>query len=290
LTPMLPLAIPHGDEQSRRNLFLAFKAASILIVKLIADTKELIHLLADTEEPVEPPADTKELADKKKKPSEIPLTSRLFPNITKIRAFPALLPPSDIGFTLKARDNDEVSYRQLYLAQRDKAEEMIYVKFADRYSSDLHTFCADKGLAPKLLGFERLTGGLFAIAMVKVDTVELKDIKSFSELDEWKNEIRKLVHSFHQAGLVHGDLRLPNFIFTKAEPRKMMLVDFDWGGQADEVFFPPGHLCSDLLVVDDRLDRPITIEHDLRVLARAFKELDARVMEYTGGKTGMDAD
>ena len=47
----------------------------------------------------------------------------------------------------------------------------ILVKFAQRYSRDLHIFCAEGGLAPELLGFEQLPGGWFALAMEKVDIV-----------------------------------------------------------------------------------------------------------------------
>ena len=94
-------------------------------------------------------------------------------------------------------------------------KEGIYVKFSQQYSSALHGFCAERGLAPKLLGFERLTGGWFGLAMEKVDIIEPWKIRSFSELKTWKKAIRTLVDDFHQEGLVHGDLRLANLIFTK---------------------------------------------------------------------------
>ena len=100
-------------------------------------------------------------------------------------------------------------------------------------------------------------------------------IESFPELETWKKEIGTLAEDFHQEGLVHGDLRPANFIFTKDEnPRRMLLIDFDWGGKAGEVLFPRGELSKELQVPNDRLDGPITTEHDDRVLAGMFTKLD----------------
>ena len=159
----------------------------------------------------------------------IPLELRRLPSLKKIRVYPTIpnLPlPSPPHTTPKlvGRYDQKVIYRNLYHAWLDSTNEEIYVKFSQEYSSALHGFCAKRGLAPKLLGFERLTGGWFALAMEKVDIIEPWKIRSFSELEAWKKAIRMLVDDFHQEGLVHGDLRLVNFIFTKDEnPRRMLL-------------------------------------------------------------------
>jgi len=92
---------------------------------------------------------------------------------------------------------------------------------------ELHVFCAERRLTLELLGFERLPGGWFALAMKKIDIVKSWENGSFSELNTWKKDIRKLVEDFHRKGLVHGDLLLANFIFTKDSPCRMLLVDFD---------------------------------------------------------------
>jgi hypothetical protein len=88
--------------------------------------------------------------------------------------------------------------------------------------------------------------------MRKVDVVNPREIKCFPELDTWKEDIRRLVEGFHDQGLVHGDLRLENLIFTESSPRKMMLVDFDWGGREGEVCYPPGRLPEELWDQDDQ--------------------------------------
>ena len=249
LTPMLPLAIPIDDEQSRRDVYLAFKAASIVIAMLRADVQ---RLLETSELPV------------------IPLESRTLPSITEIK--PPSLPA--ISFTLLRRYDEKVPHRNLYVARLGSTNGDIYVKFTQQYSPELHRFCADKGFAPKLLGFERLIGGWIALAMEKVDIVEPWEIKSFSDLGTWKEEIRALVKAFHEEDFVHGDLRLANFIFTEQSPHKMLLVDFDWGGKEGDAFFPPGKLSKELQVPDDLLDRPITKEHDNKVLERTFEQLE----------------
>ena len=267
LTPMLPLATPVNDEWHRRNLFLAFKAASIVIAKIQADVRELIR----------------------NPPEQIPCNLRGLPSITSITGIDAATtPPPRIDFKLVGRHDEVVKHRNLYHALCASTNEGIYVKFTRQYSRDLHVFCAGRGLAPKLLGFERLPGGWIALAMEKVDIVGLSTISSFAELDTWRDSIQGLVKGFHGAGLVHGDLRLANFIFTKSSPRKMMLVDFDWGGTAGEVYFPRGQLAEGLRAKggQDSLDQIITKGDDDRVLASTFALLDVLARrQAVGGKT-----
>ena len=117
------------------------------------------------------------------------------------------------------------------------------------------------------------------MAMEKIDN----ELTSLSELGNWKKEIQQLVKDFHQEDLVHGDLRLANFIHTKSNPCKMLLIDFDWGGKAGEVYYPRGVLAEELRAQgdqDDLLDRPITKEDDDRVLAGTFKPMDEIFAEW----------
>ena len=67
LTPMLPLMIQVDDEESRWNVFLAFKAASIVIARLQADIKRLLL---------------------EKMLPEIPLKCRELPSIKGVEALP----------------------------------------------------------------------------------------------------------------------------------------------------------------------------------------------------------
>lgn len=214
-------------------------------------------------------------------PPEIPFESRWLPSVTKIES---------VKFALLRRYDTEVVGRELYLARVTPTNEEIYVKFSRRYSRELHVFCADRGLAPEPLGFERLPGEWFGIAMRKIEVVDPCEIESFPELDTWKKDIRKLVDDFHEEGLVHGDLRLENFIFTESSPRKMMLVDFDWGGKVGEARFPRGALPEELWPQGkkpQRLDELIAEEDDDRVLAKVFEQLDDLAARRVAGGSGM---
>ena len=257
LTPMLPLAITDSDKWSWRRLFLAFKAASIVLAKIQADVTKF------SQNP----------------PDDIAAESRRFPSVTEINSVNH--PGSTrVKFKILSR-YDQVEHHHLYLAELAEGQQ-IYVKFTQRYSRELHSFCAKRGLAPKLLGFELLPGGWFAVAMEKVDTVQLGEIESISGFDRWKRDIRELVGDFHDIGLVHGDLRLVNFVFTGSKPCRLILVDFDWGGKEGEVYFPRGDLSEDLYADEAQrlcLDRPITKKHDDWVLARMFQKLDEIVAE-----------
>jgi hypothetical protein len=46
------------------------------------------------------------------------------------------------------------------------------------------------------------------------------------------------MQNFHNKGWVHGDLREANFIIPAKGPDKIMLVDFDWGGESEKVSYP----------------------------------------------------
>jgi hypothetical protein len=152
----------------------------------------------------------------------------------------------------------------------------VYVKFSQRYSVELHEFCSSMLLAPRIIGFQQLSGGWFAVVMEKIDTVDHRIIESFPEAGKWKKDIKALVDGFHAENLVHGDLRLVNFVFTKSDnPRKMLLVDFDWGGKEGEVVFPHELLNEELGVSNDRLcGRKITKDHDRKCLAEVLRWLD----------------
>ena len=74
----------------------------------------------------------------------------------------------------------------------------------------------------------------------------------------------KLVHRFHSQGFVHGDLRDANILIEN--DGIMKLVDFDWGGEVDQVSYPTPTLNRELL--DGRVseDLKITKADDLRIL------------------------
>ena len=53
----------------------------------------------------------------------------------------------------------------LFTATETGNNEKICIKFARHYSKDVHEFCASKGFAPVLKGFEKLSGGWWMVVM-----------------------------------------------------------------------------------------------------------------------------
>ena len=78
----------------------------------------------------------------------------------------------------------------------------------------------------------------------------------------------KMVAAIHGAGYVHGDLRPPNFV---VDGKKLLLIDFDWGGKEGDATFPDIELQRIIRI--DRNDTMITKAHDDRVLAHTKAEL-----------------
>ena len=90
---------------------------------------------------------------------------------------------------------------------------------------------------------------------------------------KWHKDLTTLMRGFHDKHLVHGDLRTTNIIVPTDDPENIMLVDFDWGGEAGKVSFPTWLINEDL-IAGDRLDSlVITKDHDTRVLTTALERL-----------------
>ena len=270
LTP--PLSMMHlAGEEFRWDLFLAFKTARIVLAEIQDHVQNILQAF-DGPDAGWPPVMTAERS--------------CFPSITEIDieagAFPGTR-SEKIKFILESR-HDNVQDRWLYharLVSPTPSDEGIYVKFSQRYSVELHRFCAEQRLAPRILGFQELHGGWFVVAMEKVDTEDPNNITTFPEAVEWKKNIEELVSGFHQKGFVHGDLRMANFVFTKSDkPRRMILIDFDWGGKDGEVEFPHEKLIEGLGVSNSQLyGRKIKKEHDLKCFEKVIEWLDLAI-EY----------
>ncbi|KAH9991295.1 hypothetical protein BJV77DRAFT_1068425 [Russula vinacea] len=128
----------------------------------------------------------------------------------------------------------------------------VLVKFTRQYCPELHSFCAERHHAPKLLGYGTVPGGW------KVVIMELVKHDGYNRIQfapkhwaKWNQDLTRLVQDFHEAGLVHGDLRAANFIVPTDRPETIMLIDFDWGGEVGKVSFPTSLLNDELM--DERM-------------------------------------
>lgn len=145
--------------------------------------------------------------------------------------------------------NKKVSFRYLdrvsrirlvFQAQTEDGRD-VFVKFGyGHYGMDAHLEAAQCGIAPALLGYQKLAG----LWMVVMDPMP----STFMASDEFEiipevcaQAIRKTVREFHSLGFVHGDLRDTN-IFVRKENDKWdcMLIDFDWSGKPVETKYPAG--------------------------------------------------
>ncbi|KAI6098355.1 hypothetical protein EDD17DRAFT_226114 [Pisolithus thermaeus] len=206
LTPGLSCIRASGDGDDRIALYDAFTAASVLLAHIQGDAAKLVH----------------------KPPHPIEQSRRILPPISSLHD-PRFSTP--IGFKILEFFPDRAAGRYLYSAKTTDGKE-IMVKFTRRYSSELHMFCADRGCAPALLGFERFPGGFFGIAMEFVECAIPIPASPYTEkYREWVTQLRKLVEFFHAEGLVHGDLRYPNII---CDQDRVMLIGFKWGGKEGE--------------------------------------------------------
>ena len=211
LTPAFSCTTSGADGRDRQSLYTAFTAAAVLQGHILRDTKRLL---------VNPPAK--------------PTSARLFPAVTRLRKYPASESQSFydyLDFEIQSSFPKRQSNRFLYVAHTPDNQPFL-IKFTKRYSIELHQHCADAGHAPRIFAFERLPGGWYAVAMEYIEpSVPITDSSLLlTHRERWITELRDLVHSFHEKGFVHGDLRLPNVV---CKDDSVMLLDFDWGGKRE---------------------------------------------------------
>jgi len=247
---LLSARSPPGDCTARPALFQAFCAACVLLRDIRKDTLQILN-----------------------HPSSH-LHDRNLPYVQKIPAWPPISGMnSELEFQISAVAFQDQPWlnenRFLYTAETK--DRTVVVKFTRQYCPKLHSFCAEQGHAPKLLGYGTVPGRWKVVVM---ELIKAGDIaRHASEYwAKWSDDITKLVEGFHDQGWVHGDLRLANFIISGEQPDEMMLLDFDWGGECGKVFYPTSVL-NDELVDKTVEDLRITKEHDTRVLTSALELL-----------------
>ncbi|KAH8978930.1 hypothetical protein EDB86DRAFT_2836299 [Lactarius hatsudake] len=248
---------------------------SVLQARILEDAQILTKILT---RPIAGPS-TSEIPGPAEIPAEIPTAARRYPAISKLLKYPTIPSPDNyIFFEICGVFDGPVRDRLLYKARRIERlvlgsdDNFVLIKFVRQYSIDLHQFCAEAGHAPMILGYERLPGGWYAVAMEYIEfgvSIPNSDLLA-SHRDRWMTELRQLMNNFHAADLVHGDLRDVN-ILCKGE--SVMLVDFDWGGKVGKASFPTLNLHPELL--KDRVSESLMITKgdDVRVLTTTLDKL-----------------
>lgn len=117
--------------------------------------------------------------------------------------------------------------------------EMIVVKFTNSYCADAHRLLEREHLAPRLRyysGEDEAFTKPSGLEMVVMDFIPENLKASLSQ--QGRKDVRRALDILHQAGYVFGDLRIANIL--NLQDGRAMLVDFDWSGPAEQVFYPMG--------------------------------------------------
>lgn len=254
LTPTLSCVTTAGEGDDRKALYAAFDGTLTLLRRIDEDAKNLIA-----------------------NPPSLKIQDCRLPHVSALPMYDA---PGEIRFKILRPHYGRQNYHFLFDAKRlDEGEQLILVKFTRRYSIELHAFCAARGNAPSILGFKQIPGGWFVIAMDCISPLKYpsESPKLESLFVNWKEELQKLVQSFHDAGFVHGDLREPNIL---CDGDKLKLIDYDWGGVVGEARYPHARLCSELTYGRVGTDPRITKDDDKRVLENTFEKLESEAALY----------
>jgi hypothetical protein len=153
--------------------------------------------------------------------------------------WPSIHAYEGVQFEYLERLLPECLSKAVFKARTRPNNEMIVVKFTNSYGADAHRLLERKQLAPRLRYFSgdderfKKPGGL---EMVVMDFIPESFNPSLTE--QGVEDVRDALDLLHQAGYVFGDLRPANILNLR--DGHAMLVDFDWSGPAEEVFYPMG--------------------------------------------------
>jgi hypothetical protein len=109
--------------------------------------------------------------------------------------------------------------------------EDICIKFVQSYMKDAHAFCAAKGFAPALRGFEKLPRGWYMVVMDRVpdDYIHCFEV-THPTWELWHpllDSVRKSIREMDEANIVHDELCNTDFLVKNTDSEVLfMLVDF----------------------------------------------------------------
>ncbi|RHZ84276.1 hypothetical protein Glove_84g161 [Diversispora epigaea] len=133
--------------------------------------------------------------------------------------------------------------------------EFLIVKFVTRYGLEMHQICANKGIAPKIYGYEKINCDWNMVIMEY-----LSDYKSLGQIPNplepsepplkmdqkmrLQEKINDVVKEMHSEGFVHGDLREDNILYKKEEKKSgevnihVKIIGFVLGGKENATNYP----------------------------------------------------
>jgi len=123
--------------------------------------------------------------------------------------------------------------------QNNETANQWIIKFVPGgYGYDVHHYCQDKNIAPKIIAFETLEGDWKMIIMEYLAPDSFENLYTYLQIHKLNNTDKQLlkgkamdiVKLLHDVGFVHGDLRPSNFMISLKD-RSLKLIDYDWAGK-----------------------------------------------------------
>ena len=139
----------------------------------------------------------------------------------------------------------------------------VILKLTKTYCDKAHKLLEKNKFAPKLYHIQTLPGGWKLIIMEHLDTFQ--EIK-IPFKPEQKEKLKEIVSIIHQENIVHGDLRGPNIMVSTNDEIDIRIIDFDWAGTVDQVFFPPNINLDIDWPLNAQPGDAITKDHDLKFI------------------------
>jgi hypothetical protein len=164
---------------------------------------------------------------------------------------------------------------RLVFTARTKQGKYVIVKFGSgQYGANAHQAAVTAGLAPAILSYSHLPGGMWIVVMEPLE-IDFKPCDEFNEIsDSLVKAVRTSIDRFHALGYVHGDLRDSNvFVRERTGPSKDVtwecrLIDYDWAGREGDAIYPLGVYCNDAVWRPEKYmdGKPITAQSDRQMV------------------------
>ena len=181
-------------------------------------------------------------------------------------------------------------------------DKTVVVKFTPKYNEDAHSLLANNTppLAPALHSCTRVIGDLYMVVMeylMDTDT-DVKPLYDFfpqssphphpPDTEVVQRDLTKALDLLHDKGLVFGDLRQANVLYSPKDGGRTYLVDFDGVGEDGKDRYSPG-LNTKLGLGVERW-QVMEKSHDRSNLDRIVQWHSMRVADSEGLKGWTDMD
>ena len=129
--------------------------------------------------------------------------------------------------------------KAVFKARTQPNDELVVIKFTKSYGVNVHRLLEREKLAPRLRYFSGDDKGFKKPGGLEMVVMDFIPGTSDSPLtDQGRKDVSRALELLHEAGMVFGDLRLPNIL--NLQDGHAMIVDFDWSGLDGQVCYPMG--------------------------------------------------